>query len=232
MSTPNPSVLDVVLVDDDRLVRSALTTILDDDPGLHLRWAVGTGEEAVEALTVERAKGMRSPDAVLLDIQMPGIDGFETCRRLRAVEPELPVVLLTTLDPRIHLREALECGANGFIAKDDATERLGGIVRAAATGTSVFSPSVSPSLHPKVTSASAPRLAEGVANGPATNPLTAREEAVLRLVAQSFTNQQVATRLGLSESTVKTHVSAIITKLDCVDRVGMVAWAFRRGLID
>ena len=116
MSTPNPSVLDVVLVDDDRLVRSALTTILDDDPGLHLRWAVGTGEEAVEALTVERAKGMRSPDAVLLDIQMPGIDGFETARRVR-VASLLPIIMLTARSDPIDIVAGLECGADDYVTK-------------------------------------------------------------------------------------------------------------------
>lgn len=210
----------VGLADDDLLARRALSAIIGDFDDLELLWAVEDGRRAVDRVVGDPTQS--EVDVVLLDIQMPGMGGIEACRTLSRERPGLPIIMLTTFDAGVYLADALSAGATGFLTKDEAPDRIADAIRAARRGTGVFSPSATRAL-------SAPVVALPTAKAP--NPLTAKENEVLALVAESLTNQQIARRLGISEATVKTHVSAIITKLDCVDRVGMVTWAFRNDVL-
>lgn len=209
------------LADDDALVRRAIGAILSRFEDLELLWAVGDGQQAVDRVTADGGPDDQV-DVLLLDVQMPVLGGIPACRLLQVLRPELPVIMLTTFDAAGFLGDALNAGAIGFLTKDEAPERIADAIRAARAGNGVFSPSATSAL----TSVAGSSLHEEV-----PNPLTAKEMDVLCLVVESLTNRQIATRLGISEATVKTHVSAILTKLDCVDRVGMVTWAFRSGVI-
>ncbi|WP_245725684.1 response regulator [Propionibacterium cyclohexanicum] len=187
---------------------------------LDLRWAVRDGQQAVDRLTDGNPDDQ--VDVLLLDVQMPVLGGIPACRLLQAVRPKPPVIMLTTFEAAGFLAEALDAGAIGFLTKDEAPERIADAIRAARAGNGVFSPSATSALT---------SVAGSVLHEKSPNPLTAKEMDVLCLVVESLTNRQIAARLGVSEATVKTHISAILTKLDCADRVGMVTWAFRSGAI-
>lgn len=210
------------LADDDALVRRAIGAILSRFDDLKLLWAVSDGQQAIDRLTLDGNPDDHQVDILLLDVQMPVLGGIPACRLLQVLRPELPVIMLTTFDAAGFLGEALSAGAIGFLTKDEAPERIADAIRAARAGNGVFSPSATSAL----TSVAGSTLHQAI-----PNPLTAKEMDVLCLVVESLTNRQIATRLGISEATVKTHVSAILTKLDCTDRVGMVTWAFRSGVI-
>lgn len=214
----------VGIIDDDALVRRLLSPIIDSAADLCVSWAVSSGEEALERLTPGAASSPPAEvDVLMLDIHMPGMNGIETASAAHAVRPDLPIIMLTTLDRQEHVSEATRAGAVGFLRKDDHQDRLTAAVRAAHQGVSVFSPET------------AAYLVEGPASragtAPTTCPLTPRELQVLELVSQSLTNGQIGHRLGVSESTVKSQISSIIQKLGCVDRVGMVKWGFHHGLL-
>lgn len=215
----------IAIVDDDALTRQALGHILGTATGLDVAWSAGSGAEAIRMTMVEPD----AADVVLLDMNMPEMDGIETAGELRRIRPELPVVMLTTFDSTRHIAAALAVGASGFLVKDATPARLVAAVRAAHHGIRVFTPEAAQMLMaPQPSPAGNGGVGVGSAR-PAATGLTAKELAVLQLVAQSLTNAQVARRLHVSEATVKAHVSSIITKLDCTDRVGMVMWAFRHG---
>lgn len=217
---PSPGTIRVAVVDDDLLSRTALSTILAHFPDIKLAWTAESGTAAL-ALLDSRDKAGGGVDVALVDVQMPGISGIETCQELKRRNPQMAVVILTTFTPEQYLGDALAAGAIGFLVKDEAPERIAGAVRAASQSIGVFSPSATNHLQHPSTSSGA-----GV-----SNPLTDKEAQVAVLVAESLTNQQIARRLAMSESTVKSHISASIVKLDCVDRVGIALWAHRAGLV-
>ncbi|MGV8909550.1 MAG: response regulator [Propionicimonas sp.] len=210
----------VGLADDDSLSRMALASILGHADGIEVAWTVADGQHAVDAV-----RGPQSPvDVVLMDLQMPLMDGLTACRLIRE-QPSAPaVIMLTTFDTTANISKALAAGATGFLAKDEVAVCAADAVRAAASGAAVFSPAATRRIRERIAgdAVSVP--------APGPSPLTGRETRIALLVAEALTNREVAKRLGISESTAKTHVSAIITKLGCTDRVGIVIWAFRNGL--
>ncbi|MBQ1023377.1 response regulator [Micromonospora sp. C95] len=208
----------VIVADDQEIVRTGLTMILDAQPDIEVVGEAGDGNRAVEL-----ARRLR-PDVCLFDIRMPGVDGIEATRRLAgpAVADPLAVVVITTFDLDEYVYAALRAGARGFLLKDAGTALLTQAVRAAAAGDALIAPNI------------ATRLLRAFADaGPAAPPaqpvdaLTLREEEVLLAVARGRTNTEIAEELHISLSTVKTHIASLMVKLGVRNRVEIAMWAYQ-----
>ena len=209
----------VLLVDDHALMRAGFRLILDSAPDLEVVGEAASGEEAVRA-----ASDLR-PDVICMDVQMPGMGGLAASRQIVA-DPQLEcaVVIVTTFDRDDYLFEALEAGASGFLLKNAAPEELQAAVRVAAAGDALLAPEVTRRV-----------IARFAAVAPTPTPtaaadLTERESEVLRLMAQTMSNAEIAAHLIIGEATVKTHVSNVLLKLGVRDRVAAVVYAYRHGL--
>jgi DNA-binding NarL/FixJ family response regulator len=210
----------VLIVDDQRLVRSGFRMILGTEPGITVVGEAADGAEAVEA-----AREL-APDVVLMDIRMPGMDGLEATRRIVDGSDEAPrVLVLTTFDLDEYVYEALRAGASGFLLKDAPEEQLVAGVRIVADGGALFAPAVTRRLIEEFASRSSP------APPPALDELTAREVDVLKLLARGQSNAEIARELFVSDHTVKTHVARILQKLDLRDRTQAVIAAYESGLV-
>jgi DNA-binding NarL/FixJ family response regulator len=214
--------LTVLIVDDQALVRAGFRMILDAEEDIDVAGEAANGREAVE-----EARRLR-PDVVLMDVRMPEVDGIEATRRLLAdggAEPK--VVMLTTFDMDEYVYDALRAGASGFLLKDVPPEQLVDGIRAVARGDALLAPSVTRRViqefvrrPPRSVGTQPLELAE----------LTARELEVLKLIARGLSNSEIAKELFVSETTVKTHVAHVLTKLDVRDRVQAVVLAYECGL--
>ncbi|MDQ1024498.1 DNA-binding NarL/FixJ family response regulator [Streptomyces umbrinus] len=214
----------VVVADDQELVRSGFTMILEAQPDIEVVAEAGDGVEAVAA--VQR----HTPDVLLLDIRMPRMDGLEAAR-LVCAQSACRVVMLTTFDLDEYVYEALYAGASGFLLKDVRRDDLVHGVRVVAAGDSLLAPSVTRRLVADIIQR---RRAEASAPPPSSvhlDVLTAREEETLRLLARGLSNAEIATTLFVSEHTVKTHVSNVLSKLGLRDRVQAVIRAYETGLV-
>lgn len=211
----------VLVADDQDIVRAGLSTILDAQPGIEVVGQAADGQQAVEL-----ARRLR-PDVCLLDIRMPRLDGIEATRILagKGVADPLAVVLITTFDTDEYVTEGLRAGARGFLLKDAGPELLGQAVHAAAEGDAL--------IAPRVTVRLLARFAEPVARRPRplVVPLTEREEEVAVTVARGLTNMEIAVQLHISLSTVKFHVSGLMSKIGAQNRVQVVIWAYETGLV-
>jgi DNA-binding NarL/FixJ family response regulator len=211
------NVLRVLLVDDHPVVRTGLRGMFESDPGFAV-----VGEAADGAAGAEQAAALR-PDVVLMDLQMPGTDGVEGIRRIRALPGGPPVLVLTTYDSDVQILRAIEAGAAGYLLKDAPRETLFEAVRSTAAGGSPLAPSVAARLIG--------RLGPG-APSRGGDTLTTRELEVVRLVARGASNREIARDLRISEATVKTHLLKIFEKLGVADRTSAVTTALERGLIE
>lgn len=210
----------VLVADDQDLVRTGLTMILDAQPGIEVVGQASTGREAVE-----RARQLR-PDVCLFDIRMPELDGIEATRLLAGpdVADPLAVVVITTFDLDEYVHGALKAGARGFLLKDAGPELLVQAIHAAANGDALIAPSVTVRLLETFSaSRSGSRPAEPV------DRLTDREEEVLVTLARGRTNAEIAGDLHISLSTVKTHVASLMAKLGARNRVEVAIWAHETG---
>lgn len=216
--TSSDAALRVVVVDDDTLVRDGIAAILDAQPGINVSGRGSNGREAI-ALCQEL-----SPDVVLLDIQMPGVNGLDALAQIRRSTPDVAVVMLTTFDTGTYIDQALRAGAAGFLLKNSAYEDLVAGVRAARDGHTTLSPSVTEHVVAGYLAARTPPDPEDLARVAA---LTAREREILDHIATGASNTQIAAALHLSEHTVKTHVSHVLTKTGCTDRTQVAALAHR-----
>ncbi|MGC0249793.1 response regulator [Pseudactinotalea sp. Z1748] len=201
----------LLLVDDHPVVRDGLRGQLQTQPDFAVVAEAGTAAEALAVL------GRLTVDVVITDLRMPGIDGLELISTISHAHPTIAVMVLTTYDARPDIDAALSAGARSYLLKDTERARLYEAVRSTAGGRPVLSPSV----HAR--RAATPE--------PAPSPLSAREREVLQLVAAGRTNHQIAAALFLGESTVKTHLQHIYTKLGASDRAAAVAIAYQRGLL-
>ncbi|NHC14378.1 response regulator [Motilibacter deserti] len=214
----------LLLVDDQPLLRTGFRMILEAEDGLEVVAEAGDGVEAVE-----RAR-THSPDVVLMDIRMPRMDGVEATRRIVG-DPGLTarVLVLTTFDLDEYVVEALRAGASGFLLKDAPADDLIAAIHVVAAGEAIVAPRVTRRLLDRF----ADRLpAAGEAALPeALGTLTEREVEVLRLVARGMSNAEIAGELFVSETTVKTHVGHVLTKLNLRDRVQACVFAYESGLV-
>ncbi|MCC8244046.1 response regulator [Saccharothrix luteola] len=206
----------VVVADDQEIVRTGLTMILDAQPGIEVVGAAGDGRRAVEL-----ARRLR-PDVCLFDIRMPGLDGIEATRLLAGpdVADPLAVVVITTFDLDEYVFAALRAGAVGFLLKDAGPALLAQAVHAAAEGDALIAPSITARLLKTFAAA------EPAAPAQPLEPLTDREEQVLVTVARGRTNREIADELHITLSTVKTHIASLMTKLGARNRVEIAMWAY------
>ena len=211
----------VLLTDDQALVRRGFRLILDSASDVTVVGEAADGQAAVDAVA------RLDPDAVLMDIRMPCLDGLAATRRLtqRAARPR--VLVLTTYDLDEYVYEALRAGASGFLLKDIPPEELAPAVRVVAGGDALLAPSVTRRLIEEF----ARRPSNGTTTSVALGTLTDRERDALRMLARGLSNLEIATRLGVSETTVKTHLSKVFTKLGLRDRVQAVVFAYESGFV-
>jgi DNA-binding NarL/FixJ family response regulator len=206
----------VLVVDDQELVRTGFAMILEK-AGVEVVGQGADGEAGV-ALALELR-----PDVVLMDVRMPNVDGIEATRRIAASADAPRVLVLTTFDLDEYVFAAVEAGASGFVLKDVAPDDLVHAVRVVARGDAMLSPTLIRRLLE--------RFARRGTTPELTTPLSEREAGVARLVARGRSNAEIAHELFLSEATVKTYVSRLLTKLDLRDRVQVAVWAYESGLV-
>ncbi|MFD7640864.1 response regulator [Kitasatospora sp. NPDC059795] len=213
----------LLLVDDQPLVRAALSMVVKDAADLEIVGEAGTGDEAV-LLAAEL-----TPDVVVMDIRMPGMDGIEATRRITASGATAHVLVLTTFDDDEYVYGALRAGASGFLVKDMGLEEILAAVRVVASGDALIAPRVTRRLIADLTSRSGP----GSSTPPARTltGITEREQEVLTLIARGLSNTEIAEHLYLSVTTVKTYVTRLLSKLDARDRVHLVILAYEAGLV-
>lgn len=210
----------VLIADDDDLMRAGLAAVLGSDPAIELVGEAATGRQAVD-----RARRL-APEVVLMDVRMPDLDGIAATRELTAVAPACRVLILTTFERDDYIFGALRAGASGFLLKRTRAEELIAAVHTIAAGESLLSPSVTRRVIEEMARTTAPPADES-----SLSELTPREREVLGLIAQGLTNAEIAARLIVAESTVKTHVKRILMKLGLRDRVQAVIRAYQSGLI-
>jgi DNA-binding NarL/FixJ family response regulator len=216
-------VIRVAVADDQPLLRATLTMLVGTAADMVAVGEAGSGTQVVELAARTR------PDVVLMDVRMPGMDGLAATRRIRA-DPalsEVRVVILTTFDLDEYVYEALRAGASGFLLKDIPPVDLLAAIRVVASGEALLAPAVTRRLIAEFARVAAveSRVVRELA------AVTAREREVLTLIARGLTNPEIAARLGLSISTVKTHVRRLLAKLDVHDRAQLVIIAYESGLV-
>lgn len=215
----------VLLVDDQRLMRDGMKTLLSLEPDLQVAGEAGNGAEGVQQALLLR------PDVVLMDIRMPGMNGVEATREIRRALPETRVLVLTTFDDDNLVMEALLEGAAGYLTKDLPAEEIAEAVRKVQTGGVVMPPPIAAKVVAELarrtaSQASAPRPEDGRA----LEQLTERERDVLRLLGQGYSNKEIGEALYITEGTAKNHVSSVIDKLGLRDRTQAALWAVRHGI--
>jgi DNA-binding NarL/FixJ family response regulator len=202
-------VIRVLVADDHAVVRGGLEQLLSTAPDIEVVAMVADGEEAVAAVARER------PDVVLMDLSMPGVDGIEATRRIVAADAGARVVVLTSFSDNRRIMDALGAGASGYLLKHAGPEELLGAVRAAAAGDAPLDPKAARVL-----------LEERRTAGPAAE-LSPREREVLQLVRRGRANKQIARELGITERTVKAHLTSVFARIGVTDRTQAALWAER-----
>ncbi len=211
-----------LLIEDHRLVREGLRLLLEREPGLAVAGEATDGEEGVRLVARLAADG--AVDVVVTDIGLPGLDGLEVTRRVKALAPGMPVVLLTMHEGDAYLRGMLEAGADGYVLKQTTGQELCGAIRAVMRG--------EPGLSPAVAGRLLRLLRAGEPRGRATDTLSGREREVLGLLAEGATSKELAGRLGLSVKTVENHRARILEKLGTANTAAAVGFAHQHGLLD
>ncbi|XUL92374.1 response regulator [Streptomyces galilaeus] len=219
----------VLIVDDQPLQRLGFRMLLEANPDTEVVGEAGHGGEAVRMAAELR------PDVILMDVRMPGMDGIEATRRVVAAGDRSRVLILTTFDLDEYAHEALRAGASGFLLKDAHPEELLAGIRAVASGDAVIAPALTRRLLDAYAQHLPKHSPEGSVAAPATDDprirsLTEREREILLAIGQGWTNGEIAERLFVSESTVKTHVGRVLAKVGARDRIQAVILAYDLGL--
>lgn len=206
----------ILVADDHPIVRDGLVAVLSTQPDFEVVGEAATGPE-----TIQRVAAL-NPDVVLLDIEMPELDGVETLKRLRENDPDVRAVVLTAFDTDERILQAVQAGAQGYLLKGVPREEIFNAVRVVHGGGALLQPVVASKLLRQV----------GQDQARSPDPLTAREIEVLHRLARGLTNKQIAADLVITERTVKFHVSTILDKLGAGNRTEVVRIAARQGLVD
>jgi DNA-binding NarL/FixJ family response regulator len=210
----------VLVADDQSMVRAGFRMLLADEQGIEVVAEASNGIEAVG----KAAKF--SPTVVLMDIRMPELDGLEATRRILAADPAARILVLTTFDLDEYVYEALRAGASGFVLKDDSPEQLIAAIRTVAAGDALLSPTVTRRVIQKFVCMPLPAPPKEF------DELSEREQDVFRLMARGLSNAEIGQELFIGETTVKTHVTHILQKLNLRDRVQAVVLAYQAGLFE
>ncbi|MFF1476987.1 response regulator [Streptomyces sp. NPDC058301] len=213
----------VLIVDDQMMVREGFSVLLNAQRDIEVVGEAVDGREAVAKVRELR------PDVVLMDIRMPEMNGIEATREIMAADTEARVLVLTTFDLDEYVYQALRAGASGFLLKDASARQLAEGVRVVASGDALLAPSVTRRLITEFARAAPVR--RGVGTGAQVEELTDRETEVLILIAQGLSNAEIADRLVVAESTIKTHVSRVLVKLGLRDRTQAAVYAYESRLI-
>ena len=212
--------IDVLLADDQALVRDGFRALIDREPDMRV---VAEAADGVEAIALTRR---HRPDVVLMDIRMPHVDGLTATARVLALPQPPRVLVLTTFDRNEWVYDALRAGASGFLLKDVRGKQLTDAIRTVAAGEALLDPSITRRLIEQFVARQPPGRP-----APAPGVLTEREAEVLRLLAAGLSNAEIADRLVIGHSTVKTHVTRLLTKLDLRDRAQAVVFAYETGFV-
>lgn len=215
------SVVRVLLVDDDDLMRAGLRAVLSSDDGIEVVGEAVDGRDAVGR--VDRLK----PDVLLMDVRMPRLDGISATREIVEAAPHARVLILTTFEEDEYIFGALNAGASGFLLKRSRPEELIDAIHTVAAGDALLAPSVTR----RVVDNMARSPSSGLRDEPRLEELTRREREVLELLARGLSNQEIADRLVVEQSTVKTHVKRVLMKLGVRDRVHAVIFAYETGIV-
>jgi DNA-binding NarL/FixJ family response regulator len=234
--------LRVIVADDQASVREGLVLLLGGLPGIDVVASAANGQQAIELVAEHQ------PDAILLDLHMPVLDGTETTRRLTAEYPRVAIVVLTTYLDDTSVIAALQAGARSYLTKDSDHAEIAGALRAAAGGLSVFDSRAQATLMNAASRAGQNGAADadagpetgagtdaatpaGLPSGPLPDGLTEREAEILRLIAEGLNNPEIAARLFVTSHTVKSHINRIFAKTGSRDRAAAIGYAHRHGLI-
>lgn len=212
------SKISVLVVDDHAVVREGITMVLQTDPDLKVVGAAASGEEAIDMVREQH------PDVVVMDVAMPGLSGFEATRRITESNPEIKVLALTVHDSEAYVFQMLRAGAVGYVLKRAPSADVIQAVKAAHRGEAVLHPSVAKLLIHDYLS----RVERGEADA---GPLSEREREILKLIAEGKTNRDIAQMLFLSVKTVQAHRANLMRKLGLHDRVELVKYAIRKGIV-
>ncbi len=208
--------IQVLIVDDHEIVRKGVRGFLATEADIEV---VGEAKDGLEAVT--KATNF-NPNVILMDLELPGIDGIEAIRRIKEHRQEIQILVLTSFATDDKVFPAIKAGALGYLLKDSSPEALVEAIREVHRG--------EPSLHPRVAKKLLHEISEASEKPPTEDPLTEREVEVLKLVARGLSNQQIAEDLIISEATVKTHVNRILSKLHLASRTQAALYALREGL--
>ncbi|MFE2732507.1 response regulator [Streptomyces sp. NPDC059349] len=215
----------VLIADDQMMVREGFSVLLNAMPDIEVVGEAVNGREAIA-----RVREL-SPDVVLMDIRMPELNGIEATREIAAMDGSAKVLVLTTFDLDEYVYQALRAGASGFLLKDASARQLADGVRVVAQGEALLAPSVTRRLITEFSKLSEIPKLPAVANPGAFGELTERETEVLVLIAQGLSNAEIAERLVVAESTIKTHVSRVLVKLGLRDRTQAAVFAYEARLV-
>jgi NarL family two-component system response regulator LiaR len=208
----------VLIADDHAIVRKGIRALLSELGGFEVVGEAENGQEAVLCALETR------PDVILMDLLMPGVDGIEATRQITSRQPQIHVLVLTSFAADNKVFPAIKAGALGYLLKDSSPDELVRAIRQVHRG--------EPSLHPTIARKLLQEIARPVERQPAPESLTEREMSVLLLIAQGLSNQEIADRISVSESTVRAHVSRILGKLHLTNRTQAALYAVREGLTE
>jgi DNA-binding NarL/FixJ family response regulator len=210
----------VLVVDDQSMVRAGFRMLLSGEQDIEVVAEAGNGVEAID-------KAARfDPTVVLMDIRMPELDGLQATRRILAADDDARILILTTFDLDEYVYEALRAGASGFVLKDDPPEQLIAAIRTVAAGDPLLSPTITKRVIKQFTRIPRPEPPKEL------DELTAREQEILRLIARGLSNAEIAQELYISDTTVTTHITHILQKLNLRDRVQAVVLAYQTGIFE
>jgi len=222
---PRAAPIRILLVDDHAMVRRGMRDFLALHDDLEI-----VGEAADGADAIEQAAALK-PDVVVMDLMMPGVDGIDATARIKASDPDIEIVAITSFIEEARIVAALEAGASGFLLKDAEADELAAAIRAAAAGEVHLDPAVAGIVARRMRDRAAGALGTGVgSDGDALGGLTARERDVLGAVARGLSNRAIADELGITERTARTHVSNILAKLGLASRTQAALLAVQHGL--